>query len=685
MKLPFRKELLLISIVVLSLSEPLSAKSRPDSLLNLIFHYPETIDQTQHLDSVSYSYMKFSYEVTKRNFLLMAVPSMYAVSSGVGRQFMGENYNQVTLLPNGDYKLDNLLSLSTVPGRANTLPTMVHYLTPNIYQSTMIQKNILSPFHRYNRRYYRYSVEPFDKHFSKLVFKPILKNTLLVNGWALVDTQTGRVSKTILIGEYDMIIFNLFVEMGERGPASLMPIRCNLNARFFFLGNVVNGHYMMAHHLPKIFNDSIVDNDDLRKMEMVRTEPLKHSEQMMYDRVLEYRKALAQEKAASDTVDQHKIGTLKMVLWDVIGDNVLNDIKQKFGRNQQGYVQISPVLNPLYMEYNPTQGVLYNFNIRGGYQFSKNQDIWLQFKGGYSFKLNQFFFQLPMQYFFNKQKNGYLENIISIGRRIRNRGIVDEMRSISSNNPIWENLHLDEFKDLYWDCFANYDISKFFGFQAGMILHERTALAPTGFKIINKPSKYLSLAPKLKVKVRPWGYNGPTFVASYENSIKNFANTNMPYTRWEFDGQYILSLDNIQSVSMRVGTGFYTHRDKNGYFVDFENFRQTFIPNGWNDEWSGEFELLRSEMYNSSKYYIRGNFTYESPFMMLAWTPFAGHFIERERFYVSLLNVQDMHLYAELGYAIKTRFFSVGAFTSSINGKYRNIGFTFGMELFKHW
>ena len=71
--------------------------------------------------------------------------------------------------------------------------------------------------------------------------------------------------------------------------------------------------------------------------------------------------------------------------------------------------------------------------------------------------------------------------------------------------------------------------------------------------------------------------------------------------------------------------------------------------------------------------------------MMLAWTPFAGHFIERERFYVSLLNVQDMHLYAELGYAIKTRFFSVGAFTSSINGKYRNIGFTFGMELFKHW
>ncbi|MBS5614704.1 MAG: hypothetical protein KHX29_11855, partial [Prevotella buccalis] len=68
-----------------------------------------------------------------------------------------------------------------------------------------------------------------------------------------------------------------------------------------------------------------------------------------------------------------------------------------------------------------------------------------------------------------------------------------------------------------------------------------------------------------------------------------------------------------------------------------------------------------------------------------AWVPFAGHFIERERLYFSALHAKQAHPYIELGYAFKTRLASVGAFVSTINGKYRNFGFKFGFELFRQW
>ena len=84
---------------------------------------------------------------------------------------------------------------------------------------------------------------------------------------------------------------------------------------------------------------------------------------------------------------------------------------------------------------------------------------------------------------------------------------------------------------------------------------------------------------------------------------------------------------------MRIGTGFYLHRHHKAYFLNYENFKENNIPGGWNDDWSGEFELLRSDNYNASNYYIRANFTYESPLLLLSWLPLVGNYMETERIY----------------------------------------------------
>ena len=51
------------------------------------------------------------------------------------------------------------------------------------------------------------------------------------------------------------------------------------------------------------------------------------------------------------------------------------------------------------------------------------------------------------------------------------------------------------------------------------------------------------------------------------------------------------------------------------YFVDFANFARRNLPEGWNDDIGGTFQLLDGRWYNSSRQYWRGNFTYESPFI----------------------------------------------------------------------
>ena len=121
-----------------------------------------------------------------------------------------------------------------------------------------------------------------------------------------------------------------------------------------------------------------------------------------------------------------------------------------------------------------------------------------------------------------------------------------------------------------------------------------------------------------------------------------------------------------------------------GVELDYENFRENNIPGGWNDDWSGEFELLRSDIYNTSAYYVRANATYESPLLLLSWLPWLGHYMEMERVYVSVLDVKSVHPYVELGYGFTTRLFSCGVFVGSGQGS-RVFGCKFGFELFRRW
>ncbi|MDE6012878.1 MAG: hypothetical protein K2G91_09135, partial [Prevotella sp.] len=121
------------------------------------------------------------------------------------------------------------------------------------------------------------------------------------------------------------------------------------------------------------------------------------------------------------------------------------------------------------------------------------------------------------------------------------------------------------------------------------------------------------------------------------------------------------------------------------YFMDFTNFRENNLPEGWDDDWSGNFQLLASEMYNASDYYLRSNISYESPLLAVSMIPLVGRYVERERAYLNSLSIAHSRIYSELGYGFTCRYFSMALFASFLNIEYQRMGCKFTFELFRRW
>jgi hypothetical protein len=160
--------------------------------------------------------------------------------------------------------------------------------------------------------------------------------------------------------------------------------------------------------------------------------------------------------------------------------------------------------------------------------------------------------------------------------------------------------------------------------------------------------------------------------------------SDLPYERWEGDISYKHHMSHLQQLNIRLGGGLYTKRSAD-YFMDFANFRNNNLPEGWDDDWSGNFQLLGSEMYNASNYYLRSNISYETPLLGISMIPFLGRYVERERAYLNSLSIAHTRLYSELGYGFTCRAFSVGLFASFFNLHYQSLGCKFEFELFRRW
>jgi hypothetical protein len=646
-----------------------ASDSADSLLLHRMWSYYDTYAESRE-DTEQNVYMVYNFKTEHRNALLFLVPTMYSIAKG-DKQYVGEAYCKLKYKSDNEYDLTRQVICGTIPRNRKVMPAMLDFMTPNIYNETLYPDHMLSPFHYANRRFYRYKISYVGSELAIVRIKPKNNNTQLISGHAVVDATTGRVQSVNFEGEFDMIRFNVTALMSIKNPRMAIPERSTTTARFKFLGNRVSAQFTAYYNCPKTLPDSVVEVTDRELMATLRPTPLTEIETKVYDHYDEERL-----RAAADTTTvKHRRNIWKEIAWDIIGDNLINSQSRTIGGL---YMGISPLFNPLYFAFSRSHGFSYRLKAGVQYMWNDNRFIWTNPQIGYNFKQRQFYYSIPLRMTYNARRNGFVEFVFANGNRTNNPKLVEDIQKkvgFDKSIPVFNN----EFILLQ----NNIVLFPWLEVLGGVIYHRRNSFNPQFMRDIGMPSEYRSFSPRISLHFTPWK-DGPMLTANYERSIKNVLQSNLQYERWEFDASYKRDLPCMRVLSLRGGAGFYTNRSTD-YFVDYENFRDENLPTGWEDEWTGQFQLLNSRWYNESDYYLRAHATYDSPLMALSYLPVVGRFIETERLYLSALTIAHQKPYFEIGYGFTNRLFSTGVFGSILGAKFYQFECKLTIHIFNRW
>lgn len=621
-------------------------------------------------------YLKYSFRTVRRNPTLIFVPTMYSIARG-NRNYIGENIGRISFKAIDDYRIDQKTLKSTIPHNRKAMDVMMRFIIPNLYGISLFDKYMLSPFIYNNRIFYRYRISISDEGRACVNFTPKLNNTQLVKGFAIIDRYTGKIIHTRFSGEYDMVTFEVNAYMGDDDtPYALLPTRCDSKAVFKFMGNELRVRFYANFECKVPDIDSIDDKKAESIIDSVRPDPLERIEESIYREHIQENIA---KDSAQATVVKRKNKMLKKT-WDIVDDYILSG---QDASNDNASVTLSPLFNPLYLSYSHSHGLAYKMDIGARYIFAPDRYITFTPRLGYNFKIKKFYFNAPLRYTFDAKRNGWVELTWANGNRITNSSVLEIIQEENRDTIDFSSLNLDYFDDEMVSLSGNMQITKHLEMALGFVYHLRSAVNRHEMEQLGKPSEYRSFAPMVTLTFRPHP-EGPTFTANYERGLTNILQSNIKYERWEFDASFKKVLHSLRKYNLRAGGGFYTNKSTD-YFVDFANFHDNYIPGGWDDDWTGDFQLLNSQWYNASKYYFRTNVSYESPLLLVTWIPLIGKYIETERIYANFLQIEHTRPYTEIGYGLTNRYFSIGLFASFLNGSFNEFGSKFSFELFRRW
>ena len=648
-------------------------------------------------------YIKGKMNIQKKNFILRYVPSMFRLQKGV-REYLLETYSDLHYTAPNIYDQKVKASQGTVRGNRG-LPGLLEYFNVNIYSSSLLNdERLLSPLARNGKKYYKYRIDSVMGDPNNLDYRirfiPRTKSDQLVGGYMIVSSNVWSVREIRFSGRSELITFTCWIKMGEVGKKDeFLPVRYDVEALFKFLGNKVDGNYTASldyksielkerkvrkkekkkYNLSESFSlqcDTNAYKTDASTFGVLRPIPLSEGEKQLY-KDYTYRR---------DTVSVQR-KSKSQAFWGTMGDLMVEDYK--FNLSNIGSVRFSPFINPLLFSYSGSNGLSYRQDFR--YNRIFRGDKWLRIvpKLGYNFTRKEFYWSLNADFEYWPQKRGFFRLSVGNGNRIYSSKMLDELKAMPDSIFNFDLIHLDYFKDLYFNFRHSFEIINGLDISLGFSAHTRTAVEKSRFVIT-----YISFAPRIRVEWTPALYyymNGkrkinlrsdyPTFSVDYERGIEGVFKSTGEYERVEFDLQHKIQLGLMRNIYYRFGFGAFTNQDEL-YFVDFANFARHNLPVGWNDEIGGVFQVLDGRWYNSSRRYVRGHFTYEAPFLILRHLMKYTRYVQNERLYISALSMPHLQPYLEVGYGIGTHIFDVGVFVSSENWKFSGIGCKFTFELF---
>ena len=648
-------------------------EKKSPSILQRIYAFKDA--HKEQPDSVDDNvYMKYRFNVERRNPTLWLIPNMYVMAKGE-REYIKETYNHVIYHDLHELTVKQQVMSGTIRHNLNAMPTLLDLTTPNVYDVALYNGHILSPFNKYNRRYYKFNEKIQADGTTRLEFKPKTYNTQMLSGYAIVNSDNGHIIRTVLNGEFDMISFCTEVQQSDESWPLPTPYKCTTAATFKFVGNRISTVLTTQYNSPATIPDTIENVTSRELMDSLRPIPLSEQDKQIYAKHDEANKP---DSTGADTVPE-KTNILKKIFWDNIGETLVTPISAE---SEKVYFELSPIINPFYVRYSDSRGWSYKMSIGSEYRFNRYRYLTFEPSLGYNFKIKQFYYNIPLRMTYNPKRNGYAEIIVANGNRIGNGSVLDEIRNNYGDTLKFEHEDAGMFNNTYIRVFNNIMLFDWLDIEAGVVYNRRGAVDKQLMLDYNMPTEYRSFAQIIGLKILPWP-KGPLFSIDWEGTYNVF-DSNISYQRWEADASWKYHIPGLRLLNMRLGGGVYTNKQQN-YFVDFANFQDDNLPGGWEDGWTGNFMQLDSRVYNESNFYIRANASYESPMLVATAIPYLGKFIEKERFYLGSVVVENSRPYIELGYSFTNRYISLGTFAGFNGFDFQSIGFNFEFELFRRW
>lgn len=654
------------------------------TVLDSIFHFRQSLGQLP--DSVkSSAYLKYNVNVLKRNLTMFFVPKVDVLISGT-RRTLGESINKVTFYEGDKTDSEVLLNSYTLSrSGARNVPSLINYLTPYIYNRTIFKSYIFSPFHRTNRSLYRYKLKMLGS-WAELSFKPKIKNPQLIKGKALINPANGQVLTTTFKCDFRMYKLQFNIQMNDgtepladpngEAVAALLPKRCNIEAYMRFLWNKIDIKYENTYEPDINLPDTISNTRDRKAMSQLRPYPLTEEEEELYQKYDSLQQKQRQE--AQEMAGKKKKLTMKRI-WNDYGKQLFRTHTAELGNAD---LKLNPLIDPMQLLHSSTKGFIYRIKTRAVVRLGENAALTFAPNGAYNFRRKRCYYELPLSWEFNTQKNAHIQMNMYNTDPISNTGIKYEVKKVKDKDAIeFDSLNLEYYHNMRLVFDFQYSFRPWNQFNVGANFYRRS---PMHKGYINKEGNIektnFTFAPFVEWTQRLWE-KGPTLNINYEQGIMNVMGSTNSYGKQETDITWKLPLKKLRTVSLRLGGGCYIFNNRNR-FLDFNKFRDNNLQDTWNDKWTSDFQLIDRRWYNASDFYIRNNVTYESPLMLASWLPVVGRHVRMERVYVNNLVVEDFHPYTELGYGFATKAFSFAAYTSFMNGKYNSIGCRFSLEFY---
>lgn len=663
-------------------------------------------------------YVRGRVKVHRRNHLIKVVPSMFRFEKGI-KDYIVESMNEIHYTAPDIYDLKVKALTGTLRRNRGEIGNIMEYFNMNVYSSSLLPDKLLSPLSKSGMKRYYYLLDSIlgsgDSLRYKILIVPRNKSNQLISGYMIVNDASWTIDQLCFTGKVEQVTFRAKVEMGKSGNSLYLPKRFDVNMVFSFVGNKIEAGYEAVfdyksislstvfrrstwkknkYDLSESFNlrtDSTSAISDTLYMKSVRPYPLTDEECKLY----------SDFKLRNDTIRiTHKKKSKGAVFFGELGDALISNYT--INLSDFGSVKCSPIINPLLFGYSHSNGYSYVQKFKYNHLFPSQKLLHIVPRLGYNFSHKEFYWRTDIDFVYWPQRIGQISLRMGNGNRIYSSDVLDDLKNLPDTAMNFDKMKLDYFKDDYLILSHKVEVANGFSVEVGASYHRRTLVDKSNLYNTQLQSHlsgklrnlYISFAPRIRLEWTPKLYyymNGkrkmnlysryPTFSVDWERGIKGVFRSTDRYERFEFDVQQEFNLGGMRSLFYRMGCGAFTDQG-DMYFVDFVNFARNNLPMGWNDEIGGAFQLLDRRWYNSSNKYIRGHFTYETPFLIFRHVRKYTSAIQNERLYGSVLYVPHLLPYIEVGYGVGTHVFDFGFFVSSINGQFDTIGCKFTFELF---